>query len=38
LSKKLIVARFPGLKNWVIDLELDEEHWIYLDEEKKEGV
>jgi len=32
------VARFPGLKNWVIDLEMDEEHWIYLDEEKKEGV
>ena len=38
LSKNLIVNRFPGLKNWVIDLEMDEEHWIYLDEEKKEGV
>jgi DNA cross-link repair 1B protein len=38
LSKKLIVDRFPDLKDYVVDLEMDEEHWIYLDEEKKEGV
>ena len=38
LSKKLILDRFPGLKDFVIDLEMDEEHWIYLDEDKKEGV
>lgn len=34
----MIVDRFPALKDYVIDLELDEEHWIYIDAEKKEGV
>jgi len=38
ISKLLIVDRFPALKDFVIDLELDEEHWIYIDAEKKEGV
>ena len=38
LSKKLIIDRFPGLKDFVVDLEMDEEHWIYVDEDKKEGV
>ena len=38
ISKLLILDRFPGLKDFVIDLELDEEHWIYVDAEKKEGV
>ena len=38
LSKRLITERFPGLRDYVVDLEMDEEHWIYLDEEKKEGV
>ena len=38
ISKLLIVDRFPGLKDYVIDLELDEEHWIYIDAERKEGV
>ena len=38
LSKKLITERYPGLRNFVVDLEMDEEHWIYLDEDKKEGV
>lgn len=37
-SKVIITDRFPGLRNFVIDLELDEEHWIYIDEERKEGV
>lgn len=31
ISKLLIVDRFPGLKDFVIELELDEEHWIYID-------
>ena len=38
LSKKLIVDQFPGLKDFVVDLEMDEEHWIYLDEERRDGV
>lgn len=38
LSKRLIIDRWPGLKDFVVDLEMDEEHWIYLDEDKKEGV
>jgi len=38
LSKNLIVNKFPNLKDLVVDLELDEEHWIYTDENKKEGV
>jgi len=38
LSKKLICDRFPVLRDYVVDLEMDEEHWIYLDEERKEGV
>jgi len=38
LSKALILDRFPGLRDYVVDLEMDEEHWIYVDEEKKEGV
>ena len=38
LSKQLIVDRFPALRDFAVDLEMDEEHWIYLDEEKKEGV
>jgi mRNA degradation ribonuclease J1/J2 len=37
-SKLIIVERFPNLKDYVVDLEMDEEHWIYLDEDKKEGV
>lgn len=37
-SKKLILNTFPNLKNYVVDLEMDEEHWIYVDESKKEGV
>ena len=38
LSKQLIVDRFPALRDFAVDLEMDEEHWIYLDEERKEGV
>mmetsp|Transcript_2284 Transcript_2284/g.3116 ORF Transcript_2284/g.3116 Transcript_2284/m.3116 type:complete len:95 (+) Transcript_2284:176-460(+) len=38
LSKKLILERFPGLRDYVVDLEMDEEHWIYLDEDKQDGV
>jgi len=38
ISKKLICDRYPHLKDYVIDLEMDEEHWIYCDEQKKEGV
>lgn len=38
LSKTLIINQFPGLRDFVVDLEMDEEHWIYLDEDKKEGV
>mmetsp|Transcript_3902 Transcript_3902/g.4601 ORF Transcript_3902/g.4601 Transcript_3902/m.4601 type:complete len:95 (+) Transcript_3902:176-460(+) len=38
LSKKLILERFPGLRDYVVDLEMDEEHWIYLDEDKRDGV
>ena len=34
----MILDKFPGLKDYVIDLEMDEEHWIYVDEDKKEGV
>ena len=37
-SKLIITEKFPNLKDFVVDLEMDEEHWIYLDEEKKEGV
>jgi DNA cross-link repair 1B protein len=38
ISKILICDKFPNLKNHVHDLTMDEEHWIYLDEQKKEGV
>ena len=38
MSKALICDRFPHLKAHVIGLEMNEEHWIFLDEEKKEGV
>ena len=38
ISKKLICNRFPNLNGLVIELEMDQEHWIYCDEEKKEGV
>lgn len=38
LSKKLILDRYPALRDYVVDLEMDEEHWVYLDEEKKDGV
>jgi DNA cross-link repair 1B protein len=38
ISKILICDKFPNLKNYVHDLTMDEEHWIYLDEQKKEGV
>lgn len=34
----LILEKFPHLKEFVVELEMDEEHWIYLDESKKEGV
>jgi len=37
-SKLIITEKFKNLKDFVVDLEMDEEHWIYLDEEKKEGV
>ena len=38
LSKRIIIDRWPGLRDYCVELEMDEEHWIYLDEEKKEGV
>ena len=38
ISRLLIVDRFPTLLNFVIALEMDEEHWVYLDNELKEGV
>jgi DNA cross-link repair 1B protein len=38
ISKILICDKFPNLKNYVYDLTMDEEHWIYLDDQKKEGV
>ena len=38
ISRRLIVDRFPNLKPLVIALEMDEEHWIYIDESKKEGI
>jgi len=38
ISKILICDKFPHLKDYVVALEMDEEHWIYLDESKKEGV
>ena len=38
ISKTLITDRYPNLKDLVIDLEMDQEHWIYCDEAKKEGV
>lgn len=38
ISKVLILEKFPHLKDYVVELEMDEEHWIYLDESKKEGV
>jgi DNA cross-link repair 1B protein len=34
----LIVERWPNLKNFAHDLEMDEEHWVYIDEAKQEGV
>jgi mRNA degradation ribonuclease J1/J2 len=33
-SANIILDRFPNLKPLVIPLELDEEHWIYLDEKR----
>ena len=38
ISKKLICAQFPHLKDYVIGLEMDQEHWIYIDEGHKEGI
>jgi len=38
ISKKLICDRFPNLNGLVQSLEMDQEHWIYCDAEKKEGV
>jgi DNA cross-link repair 1B protein len=38
ISKILICDKFPHLKDYAVGLEMDEEHWIYLDESKKEGV
>ncbi|CDW85730.1 5 exonuclease apollo [Stylonychia lemnae] len=38
ISKILIVDRFPNLKDLVVELEMDEEHWIYLDDQQQEGV
>merc|ERR1719246_261801 len=37
-SKLLITERWPNLKNFVFDLEMDEEHWVYIDEKETEGV
>ena len=37
-SKKLICDRYPNLNGLVKSLEMDQEHWIYCDAEKKEGV
>jgi DNA cross-link repair 1B protein len=38
VSKVLICDRYPQLKDHVIALEMNEEHWIYCDSSKKEGV
>lgn len=38
LSKLLICDKFPHLKDYAIGLAMNEEHWIYLDDNKKEGV
>jgi len=38
ISKVLICDKFPHLKDYTVALSMDEEHWIYLDENKKEGV
>jgi mRNA degradation ribonuclease J1/J2 len=38
ITKKLVQNQFPHLVDYVIELELNEEHWIYLDEQKKEGI
>lgn len=38
VSALLISERFPNLKPLVNPLELDEPHWIYTDEQQKEGV
>jgi DNA cross-link repair 1B protein len=38
-SRRLITDRYPNLVPLVVELELDQEHWIYCDgETKKEGV
>ena len=37
-SANIILDRFPNLKPLVIPLELDEEHWIYLDEKRQDGI
>ena len=37
-SKLIVTDRWPNLKNFVVSLEMDEEHWIYVDEEKTEGI
>ena len=38
MSRALLVDRFPHLKDHAIALEMNEEHWIYLDKDRKEGV
>ena len=38
ISKVLICDKFPHLKDFTYDLAMNEEHWIYLDDKKKEGV
>lgn len=38
ISKRLICDRYPNLLECVVELEMDQEHWIYLDETKTEGV
>lgn len=38
ITKLLLQNQYPQLKDSIIELELEEEHWIYTDEEKKEGI
>jgi len=38
ITKRLLINKFPNLADLVIALEMDVPHWIYLDQEKTEGV
>jgi Cft2 family RNA processing exonuclease len=38
ITRNLLIDRYPAMKDMVIELAMDQEHWVFLDEKKTEGV